>query len=178
MRRLHVVLALALATSLAGCAGTSDDDEVAPPKTPPSPLEKITVVTYPGFGVGTAGAECTTVSYWRQALDASSHELSWEYCALNGVDLTPAALEQGSRTLTAAEFRSVTDALGQVQVTHGDSCGADAYVITLDVQNEDGMDLYANDFYAGCAWELQDGRTFASGLEHLANVTQSLAQQN
>ncbi|HSU38696.1 MAG TPA: hypothetical protein VLJ38_03980 [Polyangiaceae bacterium] len=166
MRRLHVVFALALATSLAGCAGGSDDDEVAPPKTSPSPLEKLTVSIYPAWG--------TTPS--TQAVDASSHELSWNYFQLN-TDFTHTTLEQGSRTLTDTEFRSVTDALARVQVTHGNSCGFDDEVVTLDVQNEDGMDSYANDFYAGCPGELQDGRTFASGVEELADVTRALAPQ-
>lgn len=163
MRRLHVVLALALATSLAGCAGRSVD-EIAPPKGPLSSFEKLTVSIYPATG--------STPS--TQAVDASSHELSWDYFQLNS-DFTHTTLEQGSRTLTDTEFRSVTDALARVQVTHGSSCGADYGVVTLDVQNEDGVDLYANDFYAGCPWQLQDGRTFASGVEHLAEVTQALA---
>jgi hypothetical protein len=175
---LWVILVLSLATSLVGCS-SGDDDESAPPKTQPSPLEKITLVTYEGFGpTSPAGSECRTESYPdTESVVASSRELSWDYCQLNA-DFTHAALEQGSRTLTEAEFKTVTDALGQVQVTHGDSCGADADVVTLDVQKEDGVDLYANDFYAGCPGELQAGRSFASGLENLANVTRALAQQH
>lgn len=173
---LRALLALALAACLVACSGSSDDDEAAPPKTPPSPLEKLTVMTYEGFGPSSPpGSECALESHpSTQRVDASSHELTWDYCALNA-ELTHAALEQGSRTLTDSEFSAVMDAFARVQATHNDNCGADADVVTLDVQNEDGIDRYANDFYSGCPGELQAGRTFASGLENLANVTRSLA---
>lgn len=174
---LRPVLILTVAMSLAACSGSTVADDYAPPEPPPSALETLTVVTYPGFAPSSPpGSDCETASYpSTQSVSASSHELTWDYCKLNA-DFTHAALDHGSRTLTDAEFHSVTDALDKVKETHGSSCGADASVVTLDVQNEDGIDRYANDFYAGCPGQLQEGRTFASGLEDLAQVTQSLAR--
>ena len=170
------ILALALATPLVACAGRSVDDDAPPPQTPPSPLEKLTVAVYPGLPPS-PGSDCPENYPSTQVVVASSHELSWDYCGQD-TDSTHEMVLQGSRTLTDAEFKTVTAALGKVQVTHGNNCGFDGNVITLDVQNEDGVELYADDFYAGCPWAPeQEGRTFASGLDDLAEVTGALALQ-
>src|SRR4051794_10327763 len=107
MQPFRMALALALATSLPACSGGSVEDDAAP-ETAPSPLEKLTVVSYPGYEIASHPST--------QSVSASSHELTWGYFDLNA-DFTHTVVEQGSRTLTDAEFRSVTGALAQVQVT-------------------------------------------------------------
>lgn len=170
------VLALVLTTLVAACSSGNATDDAVPPLTTSSALVNLTVVTYPGFTPPSPpSSKCETATYpSTQSVGATSHELTWDYCGLNA-NFTHAALDQGSRMLTDAEFQSVVDALHHVAVTHGNGCGEDASVVTLDVQNEDGIDRFANDFYAGCPGDLQAGRTFASGLEDLAQITQTLA---
>lgn len=158
---------LLAAASLAACSAEA---------TTTTGFEQLTLATYEGFGPPAAGdADCDSSAYpMTTHVVSSSRELSWDYCGTSGASdhVEP---QRGSRVLSEAELRSVEDALGNVQVTHGSSCGADASVVTLDLDTDTGEAHYANDFYAGCPGSLQDGREFASGIEALDQVVNTLA---
>jgi len=89
----------------------------------------------------------------------------------------PAEAVMGDRSLSGAELASVSQALSKVRVSSAKNCGADAAVLTLDVTRAAGVARYANDFYSGCPWEAQAGRTFATGLENLGSALSQLAKQ-
>jgi hypothetical protein len=104
-------------------------------------------------------------------LTRKSNELNWGFC---DYQVSPAASVTGSRLLSAAELESVRNALSAVTRTSTAHCGADAGVVTLDVTTPEGVELYADDFYSGCPWEVHRGRTFVSGLSELTEVLQNL----
>ncbi|HEY3256033.1 MAG TPA: hypothetical protein VGJ91_18870 [Polyangiaceae bacterium] len=88
---------------------------------------------------------------------------------------SPPESVMGDRALSAAELDSVTQALQKVSVSSAKNCGADAGVVTLDLTTNSNVLRYADDFYSGCPWDAQAGRTFVTGLNELAAVLSQLA---
>lgn len=151
---------MALSVLVGGC---SSDAEQEPPA---ADFTKLTVTSLGGF-VPSVQGQCSLQSDAnRYTVVASSHELEYSVCTLvsNG---TSTELHTGKRTLSPAEFGAVQSAYAAVKLSTAKHCGADASVITLDVESPSGNAAFADDFYSGCSWQPNEGRTFVTGLPEL-----------
>lgn len=152
---------LATAILILGCGGNSDRTAT---------FTKLTLAEYPGFGpAAPPGSSCDPRSQPRMhEVEGISRRLSFSSCS--GQTSAPWQLQSGQQVLTPAELASVEDVLAQVLPSEAMSCGADAGVLTLDLERDGGVELLADDFYSGCPWEIHAGRTFVIGLRSLASV--------
>jgi hypothetical protein len=89
---------------------------------------------------------------------------------------SPSEPINGERALSEAELDSVNEAFLGIALSTAKSCGADAPLITLDVETNQGVERYLDDFYSGCPWEAHAGPTFVTGLGALAGVLSELSK--
>jgi len=166
---------------LLGCSGTSvggaspgggaSPDSGAGPEAPLSARSQRLKLNESG-GYGPAPCELGGDQY---TFETATGQLSFAYCDYS---MLPAAPVTGARALSAPEVDSITQALDQVRPSTAKNCGADAGVVTLDATTASGVELYADDFYSGCPWDAQAGRSFVTGLPALAEVFEQLARAN
>ena len=128
----------------------------------------MSVAMYPGnVAEAPAGSSCDPVDHAEVlSVDGPSRRLSWDLCEQAPGELIY-ELRQGNRILTQEEHQGALDALDGVQKSDAKWCANDASALTLDPENEVGTELYANDLFSDCPWDLQDGRTFATNLSGL-----------
>ena len=161
--RFVAVFGLAGAVGVGACAGSSENAPPAPPQT----FGQLTLEIFGGFGP----EPCSNAKDHYEVTTASSL-LSWKACDYTKTPSQPIA---GERPLTESELRSVNEAYRGVAISNAKSCGADAAILTLDVETDRGVTRYVDDFYSGCPSEAHAGRTFVTGLGHLGNVLSELA---
>jgi hypothetical protein len=161
-RLSHSGVCLVLALTAVACGTDSEE---------PTAFEEMTLVVYPGYVSGSPpGSSCDVFTHpATMRVEAGSRRLSWDHCA-PPQDGTLYEVLSGERLLTDEEFESVREAVDAVTPSDRRGCGADASVITLDLRMESETRLYADDFYAGCPWDVHRGRTFVDGLGELANT--------
>jgi hypothetical protein len=166
LRRIASLISVATVFVIAGCGGKGDE---------PATFTKLTLVVSGGFGAAPPrGSTCDrTLQPLAYAVEASSRQLSFGFCAPT-IPGGPWHQQTGQRVLTAAELATIEDGLAQLAPSQAMSCGADAAVVTLDLERARGVELLADDFYSGCPWELHAGRTFVTGLQNLAVVFNAL----
>ena len=148
-----------------GCGGSAEVSG----GDPGSSYERLTLEITGGYGP----APCSIGKDSYEVTRAPDH-FTWAVCDYGK---NPAEPVMGDRSLSGAEVASVTQALGNVRVSSAKNCGADAAVLTLDESTQLGVKRYANDFYSGCPWEAQAGRTFVTGLEQLHGALSQLSKQ-
>jgi hypothetical protein len=120
------------------------------------------------------GAAC----HYEASYDVSlkSGTLAWRVCKVIGNSYTdPAAfaVDESSRTLSAAELAQARAAIGVVKVSDGNSCGADLDSRSLEVNSASGQIVYGDDFY-GCQ-KLYQHYVASGGLEALREVLDGMA---
>ena len=105
----------------------------------PHDFETLTMVVYPGYVPGSPpGSSCENAMYPEtRTVDSASLRFTWDYCGrAEGAPLDE--LQQGERTLTDDEYASILEALDAVTPSSAMSCGADASVLTLDLETDAG----------------------------------------
>jgi hypothetical protein len=134
-------------------------------------------VAYAGSGSGwwPPGSTCGQDFVNELEFARDDFELSWQVC-LSESAAAPAAPVRARRSLTSLEFDDIRDTFDGIQLSSSTSCGDDASVLTLDVHVGLTVDLYADDFYAGCPSEHHAGRRFVTGLEQLERVLRGFVE--
>lgn len=120
------------------------------------------------------GDECNTGYNNIETVTSAPAMLAWDRCAWASGDVLRNVISTGSRELTPTELATVRDALSQVRVGSRGMCGADKWVVTLDVQAGGSVGRYVDDFY-GCR-PAPDGRTFVIGIDPLEGAVGKLVQ--
>lgn len=90
------------------------------------------------------GSTCSNGAQY--TLDRASRELSWQTCEFNGSN--PRHLVPGSATLTRAQVATIEAALGGLEITTEEICGADKPFEVLTVSTPAGDKRYVDSFYA------------------------------
>jgi hypothetical protein len=150
---------------LAACSSS----RVENPPDPPQSFVQLTLEISGGYGP----EPCSSGKDHYEVTEANSL-LSWTGCDYSK---TPSEPLVGERALTKTELASVNDAFHGIAISAAKTCGADAALLTLDVQTNQGVERYVDDFYSACPWEAHAGRTFVTGLGNLARVLSELSQK-
>jgi hypothetical protein len=103
-----------------------------------------------------------------------SRHFSWSLC--NRLT-NPVSIVSGARTITQAEISAIGVGLSKIAISHAKSCGDDMDVVALDVTTVSSTELYVDDFYSDCPGEIDEGRTFVTGLNDLWILVGSLASK-
>jgi hypothetical protein len=110
------------------------------------------------------------------AVEMASSQLSWRYCARVAGSTDSYAINQGARTLSAAEMRALDMVLANVLTTNiGKTCGYDKPSETLTLTYADHTATYLDDFYAGCS-SGTSGKSFIHGLDTLIALLNGAAR--
>jgi hypothetical protein len=157
----HAIVLCLVALSTA-CSGDTSSDGA-------TDFSKLTLKVFPGFGPAGSGECDLQTEPSSYTVTASTRELEYRVCELLSPD-SGTELREGKRVLSEAEFASVKAAYAEVRPSTKKSCGADAGIITLDVESSRGTQAFVDDFYSDCPGTLHEGRSFVTGLNELAAV--------
>lgn len=155
-----ISVVLAAACSSSGLENSQPD--------PPQSFVRLTLEISGGYGP----EPCSNGKDRYEVVAATSH-LSWTGCDYGKTPSEPVA---GERALTDTEVASVNDAFHAIALSAAKTCGNDASLFTLDVETNQGVERYVDDFYSACPWEAHAGRTFVTGLGDLGAVLRELSQ--
>jgi hypothetical protein len=166
--RLGALVGLTLGLLL-GCSGTSVDGAGSEASLS-ARSQQLKLNESGGYGPGPCELGGDQYTF-----ETATGQLAFAYCDYS---MLPAAPVTGARALSAPESDSIAQAVDQVRPSSMKNCGADAGVVTLDATTASGVERYADDFYSGCPWDAQAGRTFVTGLPALASLFSQLARAN
>jgi hypothetical protein len=128
-------------------------------------------------GMPTPSSQACGGNHADYAVDLGAKQLAWSTCDMATDGSGTYFVNQGSRTLSAAELRAVNLVLeNHLSLSHSTTCGFDAPDETLTLTFASHTDTYWDDYYAGCQYASQSGRTYISGLSTLVRLLAGASQ--
>lgn len=150
------------AGSAASDAGRAKPDAAA--NLIPASFTRLTIRSTGGWFTGDRNGECNGSYISTYTVEATSRELSWDYCGRRGQVY---GVFQGHRTLTPAEFQAVQNVVSYVGPSQMMGCGVDKTRLTLEVQAAGRVFSYGDEFYSCNCSECQS--SFVYGIDGITS---------